>query len=53
MQKIEQDIQEIEQQQWYRQLHWPEYGAEFLGTGFTGGSGIPPVYRERARCADG
>lgn len=34
MQKIEQDVREIEQQKWYRQLHWPEYGAEFLGTAF-------------------
>jgi len=31
---IEQDIQKIEQQKWYRQLHWPEYGAELLGTAF-------------------
>lgn len=34
MQKIEQDVQKIEDQVWYRQLHWPEYGAELLGTAF-------------------
>jgi len=32
MQKIEHDMQTIEEQAWYRQLHWPEYGAELLGT---------------------
>ncbi len=32
MQKIEHEMQKIEDHAWYRQLHWPEYGAELLGT---------------------
>ena len=32
MQKIEHDMQKTEDHAWYRQLHWPEYGAELLGT---------------------